>query len=1410
MAIISGTPQNDTLTGSELNDDISGNGGNDSIDAGDGDDIVRLLTGAHTIRSGSGNDIVVMTEIPGVEKGLADFSGHWDGGPGYDSFGIAGLSSSALTVDFTNFWGGGTIALGSGTLSGFEEIGFNIQGSMFADSITLGAGSNRALSISTYGGNDTVVGANFGEEMDGGAGDDFLDGLAGDDMLFGADGNDTLHGREGNDFLFGGEGEDTIYGEAGNDVMGGGLGNDYVDGGDGNDEILGDDGIDTLLGGAGDDRFIIYATGRGSIDGGSGTDAVVMEGQGFNTPVAVDLTDFWTTGNLTLSGFSLTSIERLRLVLSTGDDHVTLGDNAPEAQALGGYAGDDYISGSRFGDTLYGDEGDDTLLGRDGNDLLDAGIGADSLDGGIGNDSLIGGDDDDRVIGGEGNDILYGDYSDWYNGSGRGSDTLLGGDGDDTLYGGWGDDLLEGGAGNDSLNGGMGKDSLDGGDGDDVLVIMEIPAELDGGSGFDTLFLGNEYITTGLKLDLSGLWAGGVGLIGTGDIQIKGIEAIGNVSGTFGADTIILGTGYTGPLLPYVALHDGDDYLSAGDVVAIVYAGDGNDHVLGGALDNLLHGDAGKDTLDAGKGNDTIDGGAGADIMVGGEGDDVYEVDDGGDVVTEAANEGVDLVRSSVSYTLTANVENLVHIGAIAATLTGNALDNSITGGAGDDVLDGGGGNDQLRGGGGNDTINGGDGNDTLHGDGGADSLNGGAGNDHLLVDANQTAEGEIYDGGAGFDTLELSAGLLDLATGTIVGIERLDTGVAGRISLATAQASSIEEFLGSFTLTDSGTLSLSGKSLGHFHLTLSDTGNTINLSGANLIQAAPGEPARPVVIGGASADLIIGGASNDYLEGRSGNDTLKGGDGADDLSGGEGADMLEGGGGADELSGGEGLDVLMGGSGDDAFWISSADELVAGETYDGGDGFDTLQYSGFATLDLTQVNLTGIERIDSVAFAPGSIRLTSAQIDQLSDLGTTLFIVSDAGSISLSGARSSRPGPIYAPGNTEFELSDFGNALDLRGFQQAGARVTGGAQADRIWGTFWNDTINARGGNDTIDGGAGTDRAVFGGNRADYRIAVEGLGYRVSDLRAGTNDGSDFLTNVEVLAFADGEVVPLPPPGADTDFRLVAMTGFIGGVGGYGTVFGTNGFQDITVLDGPASIAFDGSFARGGDVLRLSGNAGDYSASLSGSNVMLTAENFAISIPIGTAGLPIVFADGIRTLVYDTGLGGVRIGAQMITDSAQIIAAPDGASLPGGGDPAVAGRLVLFSEFNTPISASGKLDIFGTNGGDDIALGKGSFVLDGSFGRGWDTIYLLDSPPAFKAYAAGSNLVLTSPETTITIPIGLNPTFLDFDGDMLELRYDRSVNAIRIGDQSITATSPETATPLDPSALMLVAQGFV
>jgi Ca2+-binding RTX toxin-like protein len=99
-------------------------------------------------------------------------------------------------------------------------------------------------------GNDTILGSDYGDVLDGFNGNDYIKGWGGNDQIYGSDGNDTLNGMEGNDYLIGG---------AGNDTLSGGNGNDKLIGGIGIDKLIGGNGIDTLAGGANNDIFVFNA-----------------------------------------------------------------------------------------------------------------------------------------------------------------------------------------------------------------------------------------------------------------------------------------------------------------------------------------------------------------------------------------------------------------------------------------------------------------------------------------------------------------------------------------------------------------------------------------------------------------------------------------------------------------------------------------------------------------------------------------------------------------------------------------------------------------------------------------------------------------------------------------------------------------------------------------------------------------------------------------------------------------------------------------------------------------------------------------------------------------------------------------------------------------------------------------------
>ncbi len=216
--------------------------------------------------------------------------------------------------------------------------------------------------------------------------------------------------------------------------------------------------------------------------------------------------------------------------------------------------------------------------------------------------------------------------------------------------------------------------------------------------------------------------------------------------------------------------------IASGTAIENAIAGDGNDHIIGNGLANILMGMRGADTLD---------GRGGADLMKGGAGNDTYVVDNSGDVADESAagSSGKDEVRSSVAFSLAdgihakGTIENLTLTGAAAIDGIGNAVANQITGNGASNTLDGGGGGD------------------TLDGGGGADLMKGGAGGDTYIVDNAGDVVDESAAGSGGTDEVRSSISF-SLADGvhakgtienlTLTGVAAIDGAGNGITNLIT------------------------------------------------------------------------------------------------------------------------------------------------------------------------------------------------------------------------------------------------------------------------------------------------------------------------------------------------------------------------------------------------------------------------------------------------------------------------------------------------------------------------------------------------------------------------------------------------------------------------------------------------
>jgi Ca2+-binding RTX toxin-like protein len=503
-----------------------------------------------------------------------------------------------------------------------------------------------------------------------------------------------------------------------------------------NNILIGNSAINTLTGGAGDDTYVI-STGDVVVEAaGAGIDTVqsdVTYSLALNVEnlTLIGFAAINATGNLlnnVLIGNSAVNI----LTGGAGNDTymIGLGDSVVEAAS----AGTDTVQAD-FTYTLGTNVENLTLLGSaaingTGNTLSNILVGnsaANTLSGGTGGDTLIGGAGDDFYVVenlldvvtealNEGTDLVQSTAT--YTLTPNVENLILSGTGIINGIGNTGANIIIGNSAANILDGGAGADSLFGGAGNDTYMVDDLFDTVTEGlaAGTDTVQSG---ITYSLGDNVENLTLTGTNVInGTGNILnniLTGNSAANILDGGAGANTLIGGLGddtYILDSLDVVTelLNAGIDTVQASitytlgtNVENLVLTGNSIINGTGNGLSNVLTGNSAANTLS---------GGVGIDKMIGGAGDDIYIVDNLQDVVTEAFNEGTDLIQSSVSYTLSANVENLLLTGT-AALGTGNDLDNILTGNASVNTLTGGAGNDYLDGLAGGDTLKGGTGNDT-------------------------------------------------------------------------------------------------------------------------------------------------------------------------------------------------------------------------------------------------------------------------------------------------------------------------------------------------------------------------------------------------------------------------------------------------------------------------------------------------------------------------------------------------------------------------------------------------------------------------------------------------------------------------------------------------------------------------
>lgn len=217
-------------------------------------------------------------------------------------------------------------------------------------------------------------------------------------------------------------------------------------------------------------------------------------------------------------------------------------------------------------------------------------------------------------------------------------------------------------------------------------------------------------------------------------------------------------------------------------------------------------------------------------------------------------------------------------------------------------------------------------------------------------------------------------------------------------------------------------------------------------------------------------ANVLDAGDGDDFLFGLAGDDTMRGQDGADRMNGGTGDDLMLGNGGTDLLFGGDGGDRLRGGS--------DGDELH------GGNGRDWLDYrysSAGVTVDLTAGTATGGDAEGDVFSKVEFIDGTNFDDVLTGQIGVTR-LRGGAGNDTLNG--------------------------------MTGDDILEGGDGDDTFVCFLGD------GNDSYDGGAGTDTADYS-TLLSSAFSIIGAGGDWTLTHLG-NGEIDVLTSVEVLLFSD------------------------------------------------------------------------------------------------------------------------------------------------------------------------------------------------------------------------------------------------------------------------------------------------
>jgi len=713
------------------------------------------------------------------------------------------------------------------------------------------------------------------------------------------------------------------------------------------------------------------------------------------------------------------------------------------------------------------------------------------------------------------------------------------------------------------------------------------------------------------------------------------------------------------------------------------------ENVVGGAGAETIHGNSAANDMRGGGGNDTIYGYGGADAIYGDAGADwIYAGGSVGDTVY--GGDDADRVYGGLNdQTIYGGNGNDTLYGDDAAPTS--TVADYISGEGGNDFVLGANAGDTIYGGSGNDSLRGGGGVDTIYGDSGIDTLRGEDGNDVLWPNSSLET-GEIYDGGAGNDTLDFSNFGLDYVVSLAGG-----TFSTGAISTTLIAIEAVNAGSGNDTISTTG---LGGEQVW-------GNGGNDSIAGGLNNQTLYGGAGNDSIYGdgftsqaSGVGDYIDGGDDNDHIEGAGGADTILGGNGNDFITGDRGFvfadnDSLDGGAGTDTVSyqnstagvnvtlngssntGGSaqgdtlaGFEVLVGsGLGDTLHGGSTFGATIQGgagndsitggfssQSLEGGDGNDTLYVGAGEFLD-SVIGGAGIDTLDHSAVSAANV--SGATFDFAAGVGTVGW--SANGTITLSGIE------VYLDG-------------------AGGNIIVSDGGGNTYYGGDGNDTMRATSGPETMYGGNGTDDLDLSIGNFIYTFDMTtGLATQYSgELFLGFENVTMGSANDTVTGSGGANIInggggndSLDGGGAsDTLYGGDGNDTLIGGIG-TDTLYGGAGNDRIT-SDG------DSGYYDGGadDDTMLSGIGGE---TMDGGNGIDLIDHRAFN----------------GNYLFDMTAGTTNFGGELYTNFENV--------LMGNGADTVTG-----SDAANSINGGGGDDVLSGGSGDDTILG----------GAGNDTIY--------------------------------------------------------------------------------------